>query len=84
MCLVPILIGSPKALKKLPDWTSYIFTRGVIYLALNDLSIHIFCNLFASLIEKSIRHSHKAELNFSIEGALLPGTGFEPTTFYGH
>ena len=28
--------------------------------------------------------SPKPELNFSPEGALLPGTGFEPTTFCGH
>ena len=35
-------------------------------------------------ILKGIRHSPEAELNFSLEGALLPGPGFEPTSSRAH
>ena len=34
--------------------------------------------------EKDTRHGPKAGFNFTLEGTLLLGVGFEPTSSHGH
>ena len=65
------------------------------YLCLTNLTVQNLCNtlfstmllhfnLIPDLMRISIRYGPKAGFNFTLEGALLSGAGFEPTSSHGY